>query len=125
MIETGDQGLAKGVRSLCWARDGNLLAAACDDGHAHVYDTMSGQLAVDMAGHEGAVFGVGLSLDGAQAVTGSADATVRLWDVRTGACAQVLSGEHTQAVWGVAVSPTGGLVATCSDDASLALLALS
>jgi WD repeat-containing protein 61 len=118
-------GLSKGVRSLAWSSSGSLLAAACDDGHAHVYDAASGQLVSDLAGHSGAVLGVALTPDGTAAVTGGGDGSVRLWDVRTGACSQVLSGDHSLAVWGVAVSPSGGLVATCSDDHSLALLSLS
>jgi WD40 repeat protein len=90
-----------------------------------VYDTVSGQLISDMDGRSGAVLSVCLTPDGTTAVTGGGDAGVRVWDVRTGKCAQTLSGEHTEAVWDVAVSPSGALVATCSDDNSLALMAVS
>ncbi len=119
------QGLYKAVRSLAWASDGSTLAAACDDGHVHVYDAAGGQLIVDLAGHAGCVLAVSASPDRTTLATGGADATVRVWDARTGACAQKLSSEHTEAVWGVAFSPSGGFVASASDDKSLALFAVS
>jgi WD40 repeat protein len=44
--------------------------------------------------------------------------TVRLWDPATGECLRTLTG-HDDAVWGVAFSPDGRLLATASDAARL------
>ena len=44
------------------------------------------------AGHGDAVTCVGLSADGRLALSGSADRTLRLWEVETGQCLQALEG---------------------------------
>jgi WD40 repeat protein len=49
------------------------------------------------------VWAVALSQDGCTLVTGSADCTARVWDMRTGETVRVLQG-HTSAVTGVAIS---------------------
>jgi WD40 repeat protein len=113
-------GLSKAVRGLSWAQ--GSLAAACDDGHVHVYEAASGQLLRDYCGHDGAALCVSCAPDGSGALaTGGADASVRVWDARTGRCSQSLTSEHSQPVWAVAYSPGGGHVASCSDDKSVAL----
>ena len=48
------------------------------------------------------------SADGQHALSGSADQTVRLWEVRSGRCLRVLEG-HTAGVWSVAWSADGHL----------------
>ena len=49
---------------------------------------------------------------------GCADNRVRLWDVDTGKCLQVLSG-HTAGVFSVAFSPQGGTLASGSLDGTI------
>ncbi|MFN9916170.1 MAG: WD40 repeat domain-containing protein, partial [Pirellulaceae bacterium] len=49
---------------------------------------------------------VAWSPDGQRALSGSSDATVRLWDVQSGSCLGVLEG-HTESVWSVAWSADG------------------
>jgi WD40 repeat protein len=48
------------------------------------------------------------------------DATVRVWDVRTGTARHVLSG-HTKGVWDLAFAPDGRTLATVSQDATIRL----
>jgi WD40 repeat protein len=120
-------GLSMAVRGLCWGGaegGGSSLAAACDDGHVHVYNGESGQLLADCAGHKGAALCVSLSPSAASCVSGGADGSLRLWEARSGRCCQALTGEHSEAVWGVAHAPGGAHVASVSDDASIALLAV-
>ncbi|MBM3740313.1 MAG: hypothetical protein FJW39_31550, partial [Acidobacteria bacterium] len=57
-------------------------------------------------GHTERVGSVAWSPDGQRALSGSADNTVRLWEVETGRCERVLEG-HTDSVWSVAWSPDG------------------
>jgi WD repeat-containing protein 61 len=117
-------GLSMAVRGLSWgsaAGGASQLAAACDDGHVHLYNAESGQLLADCAGHSGAALSVSLAPGGDSLVSGGADGSVRLWDARTGRCSQALLGEHGEAVWGVAHSPSGAYVASVSDDRSVGL----
>ncbi len=66
-------------------------------------------------GHTEEVTSVAFSPDGRQALTGSKDKTVRLWDVATGSAIRVLQG-HSSKVTAVAFSPDGRQVLTGSDD---------
>jgi GTPase SAR1 family protein len=66
-------------------------------------------------GHKDQVQGVAISADGRWAVSGSADKTVRVWDVETGECLATLEG-HTQSVYGVAVTADGRRIVSGSFD---------
>src|SRR5215469_8763331 len=71
-------------------------------------------------GHTGAVLSVAFSPNGQQALSGSSDKTVRLWDLHTGKCVRVLEG-HTQGVWGVALSADGQAAISGSADNTVRL----
>ena len=52
----------------------------------------TGECRQTLAGHTDAVLSVAVSSDGTTAVSGSADKTVRVWDLTTGECRQTLAG---------------------------------
>jgi len=52
---------------------------------------------------------LGVTPDGTQAVSGSADKTLKIWNLSTGACLKTLSG-HTARVLAVAVTPNAAVV---------------
>ncbi len=56
--------------------------------------------------------GLALSGDGRTLVTGSADQTVRVWDIETRALRRELAGIHDGAVLSVAITVDGGLIAS-------------
>ena len=58
-------------------------------------------------GHEGQVSAVCLTSDGTQALSGSIDATIRVWDVATGRCVKVLQG-HNRSVTCIVCDRTDG-----------------
>jgi WD40 repeat protein len=64
-----------------------------------------------LEGHSTWVRSVALSPDGKQVLSGSADHTVRLWDVVTGAALQTLE-DHSSWVSSVAFSPDGNIART-------------
>ncbi|KAK9475040.1 WD40-repeat-containing domain protein [Dipodascopsis tothii] len=69
-----------------------------------------------LAGHEHSVSAVRFSADGRQLVSGSRDASVRVWDVASGVCARVVAG-HTDWVRAVAVAPGHVIVSVGADRA--------
>jgi len=70
--------------------------------------------------HISTVTSVVFSLDGRFALSGSADKTLRLWDLATGQCLRILEG-HTELVHSVAISADGRFALSGSNDQYLRL----
>jgi WD40 repeat protein len=66
-------------------------------------------------GHDSFVYSVAFNPDGRQALSGSSDATVKLWDVATGKEIRTFLG-HSSIVYSVAFSPDGRQVLSGSED---------
>ena len=71
-----------------------------------------------LAGHSGSVNGVAVTPDGRRAVSASADKTLKVWDLETGAELRTLAG-HSDRVNGVAVTPDGRRAVSASEDNTL------
>jgi WD domain, G-beta repeat len=70
---------------LAISQDGRFfLTGHQNDWLVRLGDLNTGKEVRRLQGHNGGVFGVALSADGKRAVSGSADRTVRLWDMQTG-----------------------------------------
>ena len=76
----------------------------------------------DVAGHTKSVFSLAFKPNSYLLASGSADDTIRLWDVgnNNGRHVRTLRG-HTDAVWSVAWSPDGRTLASASSDGTVRL----
>jgi WD40 repeat protein len=77
-----------------------------------------------LSGHTGPVWSLAYSPDGACLASGSADRTVRLWDLRQRRPLPPLSG-HLSQVGAVAIAPVGDLLASVAEDWRIRLWSLT
>jgi serine/threonine protein kinase/WD40 repeat protein len=83
-------------------------------------DLGTGKMVKPFKGHTKAVSRVLLSADGKQALSGSWDNTVRLWDVQSARELRQFTG-HTAVISGLAFCPDRRHILTCSQDKTLRL----
>ena len=65
--------------------------------------------------HDAPVRAIAFSPDGSSLAVGSSDATIRMWDVETGALEMTLKG-HSGRIESVAFSPNGSFIVSSADD---------
>ncbi|MCX7016493.1 MAG: MBL fold metallo-hydrolase [Candidatus Sumerlaeota bacterium] len=99
------------VSSVAFSPDSRLLATACWDGTARLWDVASGKKAQSLVHHQMALTSVAFSPDGRWLAVGSDDTTVTLWEAATGRLAHTLD-DHASYVLSVAFSPDGRRLAT-------------
>ncbi|HLO85643.1 MAG TPA: ribosome assembly protein 4 [Nostocaceae cyanobacterium] len=68
-----------------------------------------------LSGHSSSVYSVAFSPNGKQLASGSADNSIKIWDIATGQQLQTLSG-HSSLVYSVAFSPDGKKLVSGSGD---------
>src|SRR5262249_49633289 len=100
-------GISQPALCVAFSPDGRLLAVATGDaprppdpGAAYLFSA-DGRLLHSLAGHQRVVSALAFSPDGAALATGSADETIKLWDVAEGRELKTLEG-HTRPVNGLA-----------------------
>jgi len=72
------------------------------------------------SGHTSWVLSIAASPDGNSLVSGSADKSVKLWDVSSRQCIQI-DKSHKDAVWDVSFNTHGTRVASVSSDKSVSI----
>lgn len=102
-----------------WHPDGLLVAAATEAGAVVVYDVRSQAQVASLEGHTGPATGLAVSENGYHLVSCSADATVRLWDLRKLDNPQTL--RTPAALTCVAYDHSGNFLAAGSQDGGVAV----
>jgi WD40 repeat protein len=97
---------------------GSLIATACNDNHARLWDLRDGTEIASLA-HDGPVQSVAFDPDAVLLATASNDSTARIWDVRTQA--QIAMLGHGGWVGEAVFSPDGAILATAADDGAARL----
>jgi WD40 repeat protein/adenylate kinase family enzyme len=100
---------------LCeYSQDGRTIAAVSKSYKINVYSTAIWDCIWTLSGHSDDIPSIIFSPKNGELASGSHDATVRIWDTRTGNCRHVLG--HSGPVTSVVYSPDGSQVASSSHD---------
>jgi WD40 repeat protein len=100
-------GRPEGALAYAWSAPGGLLAGTPTGTNSWILiDVAAARQVREFGGHRGPVTCLALTPDGRRALSGSADRTLRWWDVETGQTLQTLEG-HDRGVVAVAVSADG------------------
>lgn len=95
--------------------DLEILDKESDDVLNMMFDENLGELDRSLIGHSGPIFSVSFSPDKFYLISGSEDATIRLWCLLTYSCLVSYKG-HNGPVWDVKFGPYGHYFASCGMD---------
>lgn len=93
----------------------SAIAVAMRSGEIIILNSVTGSKEAVFSGHTKSVGSVQFSSDGVSLVSGSADRTVKLWNVQTGGVVETFSG-HTATVTSVSISADSNWIASGSED---------
>jgi len=122
-------GAQNAIWSVTFSPDGNLLASGNEDGKVHLWSIDKQQNSNQnpekssyrsFSGHAKSIWSVDFDAKGETIASGSADLSIKLWDVKTGQCQQTLLG-HQHWVCSVAFHPQNNLLASGSYDRTIKL----
>jgi len=78
------KGHERPITQIKFNKDGDLLFSVSKDNKPTVWFAETGERLGTFRGHNGAVWSVDVDDDSTRVITGSADASVKMWDVKTG-----------------------------------------
>jgi WD40 repeat protein len=111
----GQAGRTQIAEAVAFAPDGKSLVTGSWDTTLRLWETASGKLLRDLAGHNAPVQSAAISPDGKTLASGDAEGQVMLFNCATGERLAVLKA-HTDRCFGLAFSPNGKHLATAGWD---------
>jgi len=107
----------KGQQTLAYAPDGGMLA--CGSGNSITIWMPKSNIIYTLLGHTGPVLSVAFTPSADQLISGSADGTIRRWNIKTRkSIGEPLTG-HIGSVLSVSISPSGHMIASGGQDKTL------
>eukprot|EP00640_Fibrocapsa_japonica_P002234 CAMPEP_0113934916 /NCGR_PEP_ID=MMETSP1339-20121228/2165_1 /TAXON_ID=94617 /ORGANISM="Fibrocapsa japonica" /LENGTH=344 /DNA_ID=CAMNT_0000936889 /DNA_START=93 /DNA_END=1127 /DNA_ORIENTATION=+ /assembly_acc=CAM_ASM_000762 len=107
------KGHERSITAVLYNNDGDLLFTAAKDNVPTLWYASNGERVGTYNGHAGAVWGLDVSWDSTRLISGSADATVRMWEVETGK--ELVCFNHKGPVRAVAWSDGAKMFCSVSD----------
>ncbi|XP_061883821.1 guanine nucleotide-binding protein subunit beta-4-like [Entelurus aequoreus] len=80
LMKYGYDNIVCGITSVSFSKSGRLLLAGYDDFNCNVWDTLRGERAGVLAGHDNRISCLGVTDDGKAVATGSWDSFLRIWN---------------------------------------------
>jgi len=107
------------VRTLSWSNYSDELLSGSDDKRLVLHDLRGNRGGIVTTfegpqGHKAWVLSADLASDGKLIASGSADSTLKIWDIETRKC--VSTTQESGEVWSVSWRPTGGQLVTGGND---------
>ena len=110
------RGHEKAVWTIAFDADGERVITASFDGTARVWSSRDGGLERVLQGHAAGLWDAQFTADG-RVVTAADDNTIRVWTLNSDEAPIVLSG-HRNGVTGLARTPDGARIISCSADST-------
>lgn len=107
----------KDVLAVAFSPDYRQIVSGGRDNVVRVWN-VKGECVSELKGHEDWISSICFfpTMGASKIISGSWDGTAKIWDLEAGICLHTLSGQHTNYVSTVTVSPDGSLCATGGKD---------
>ena len=121
-------GPSESIEWIAWHPRGDIILAGSSDYTAWMWNGQTGEFMATFTGHAGPVSCGGFTPDGRTVVTcgGEGDATLKVWDPRTGGCLTTVEGAHFHetGITCMAIHPNGQTALSGSEAGRIKLASL-
>ena len=111
------------IRSSTFNSDSTQLVTTSMDSIIRIWDVATGELLIQLAGHQDQVHDVALTIDDQTVITAGEDKTVKVWDISSDGLSERFNRKvHHDSVSSLVIDLSGTILATASEDSSACLL---